>query len=162
MNGQNTQPRTWEQTQWDRSAGIRHAALAAGLDRVQKISKLNRRLVKKMQDGTLGTPTTEPEDDEDDDGVHVGDITINMPQTFEPPVVQPPTTHTPPRPPAEPVASTGISKALAAALIAASLLGGGGAGALLYSLARPIPKVTDTDTDTQYRIQLVDPDTKGQ
>ena len=146
MDGQQTQPQTWQQGQWDRSAGIRHAALAAGVERIQKASRLNRRLVKKLQDGTLGKETTEPEDEEDD-SVHVGDIWVTNTMPVPQPVASQPTT------PLTPLESTqtGLSKTAAAVLIAASLLGGAGTGAALYAWLKPTATMTDTDTRYQLR-----------
>lgn len=154
MDGQTqARPETWGQKQWDRSAGIRQAALAAGVGRIQKIARMNARLVRKTQDGTLGTETTEPED-EVDDTVHVGDITINMPQTT------PSTTAiTPPAPVQPAVKPASIWPYIA--LASASLLGGGGIGAAVAKYLTPVAAV-GTDTDTQYQLRLVEPKAKGQ
>lgn len=132
----------WGQKQWERSIGIRQATMASGLARLGKMSALNRRLVRKMQDGTLGEQTAEPEDEETDN-VHVGDVTIYQP-------------------PAPPAKSAGVLPT--AALAAASLLGGAGLAAAVLTLFRPpaapvAPTAqAATDTDTRYQLRLVDED----
>jgi hypothetical protein len=125
---------------------MRQMRQLAMLDKLRKQDGLVRRLVKKTQDGTLGTPT----DDqalETDDMLQVGD---NM-------IVQ--------------QSATGVSKLLAATAILAGMVGACGLGLGLATIVRPAaapiapvitapsadpPTAASLDRDTLYELRLVE------
>ena len=104
------------------------------------------RLIRKTQDGTLGKPTTEADDNaawpESDMAINLGDTTTNV-------------YHQPPQ------ASDGNrgrafgKAALLVGLLAAGLGGGALAATLLGGKETPARAVTDTDTNTQYGLRLL-------
>jgi hypothetical protein len=124
------------------------------IQRLAKQNKLNRRLVRKTQDGTLGKPTEEPEDEEDDT-VHIGDVTILQPASNQPTYSQ-----------INGVQDAGqkSNRLATAALLVATLLGGAGIGAAaLHYAATPAVSphpatsaATAADVDTQWTLRLVE------
>lgn len=67
-------PMAWHERLKRNWANVMLAQEAAGLDRAQRQAALVQRLVRKSQNGTLGTPTVEAEDAEGDEmGVRIGD-----------------------------------------------------------------------------------------
>jgi len=127
----------WKETLKRNWANTRLAHEAGMLGELMAEKALVRRLVKKSQDGTVGTPT---EEDEDVD-VNVGnEIHYHVAQTAAD--AQPTST------PITSTASAWLAPLLSAALAAA------GAGGLTYLMTRDIPTMVDTDTDTQYELRL--------
>lgn len=124
---------------WNDVAGIRHLNELRMLDKLRKQDSLVRRLVRKTQDGTLGTAT---DDQEPEEMLQVGDNLIMQ---------QP---------------AQGLGKWAQAAAIAAGLVAAGGLGGLATKLlldapaavapASVSPAVPATDLDTQYELRLVD------
>jgi hypothetical protein len=120
------------------------AQRAAGLDQTRQEARLVRRLVRKTQDGTLGRPTSEPEDgaeaEEDDVGVRIGDE-IHYHAS-----------------PAAAGQSGAIRPAMKIAAVIAGLLGSAGLGLGLGALGRPAepsPQIAPPAADgLQYDLRL--------
>jgi len=151
-------PRSWPEKLKRNWANTRLAQEAVMLDQMQKQNGLVRRLVRKTQDGSLGTRTEEPEDaeaaGEAEMGVMVGnEIHYHYPSPATPEAV--------PEAAAKPAASSGLSKLATAGVLAAAIGGGGGLGALVAQLVRPADTAAPTaavDADTQYDLRLTPPD----
>lgn len=140
------------------------------LQRLNKQNALNRRLVRKQQNGSVGQETTEVEDEEDD-YIHFGDTVTNVfrggaeqlqPAPTAPTISTPP----PPAPPQSPLEPTVIQQASQALwpIVLASALGAGGLGVGLTSmLMKPAPVIiptaagVDTDTGTLYQLEFAEP-----
>ena len=116
------------------------------IQRLKKQNTLNRRLVRKTQDGTLGKETEEPEDAEDeDDHIQFGD---NVTHVYN----------------SEPQTTTTTQAAEAKSpsiwpLVLATALGAGGLGAGVMALLKPTatPTVIEqkgNDTDTKYQLDF--------
>lgn len=146
------QPTTWEDRIAKQSIGIRQAERLMGAQGSDRRGRLVERLVRKTQDGTLGTATAE--DPGGEEVIQVGDNHYTV---------------LPAEPPA---ASSGLGKTLAATA-AALLVGGSGVGGAMWALQPTTPVAdppaaiaapdpgqtaaqTAADSDTRYRLQLVD------
>lgn len=148
--------------------GIKMAEKVSGLDKVNKSHAMARRLAKKQQDGTLMQDTVEPQDQEEDNVINVGDtyVTHQAPQA-------PPQPQVPPQQPIQPQPVKQELSGLQKGLAVAALVGGGMmaptiGGMALDAIARrvqvpqaPQQQFKDTDTDTQYELGLSSGKTKG-
>lgn len=120
------------------------------IQRLKKQNTLNRRLVRKTQDGTLGKETEEPEDAEDeDDHIQFGDNVTHVYNS------EPQTTTTTQ---AAPVLAEAKSPSIWP-LVLATALGAGGLGAGVMALLKPTatPTVIEqkgNDTDTKYQLDF--------
>ena len=156
----------WRQKMLERAVGIRQAERCLDMSRLEREARLVRRLVRKTQDGTLNKETDEPEDTEEDDRVHIGDITIigdsnlvseeaqrqtpiNADVTPKEPSPQPQPQPSQPRPTERTPKASFARRMLPYALAAAI---GTGAGAAVMNLIQP----DTTDRDTQYQLELVE------
>lgn len=130
------------------------------LQRLNRQGRLNRRLVRKQQDGTIGTETQEPEDTEDD-YIQFGNNTYNLGGSPDAGQISPPVRAASTSPPA-PSSPANTSSPAAASnplwpLVLATALGAGGLGVGLTSwLTRPAtqPAAVSADTDTQYQLDF--------
>ena len=115
------------------------------IQRLKKQNTLNRRLVRKTQDGTLGKETEEPEDAEDeDDHIQFGDNVTHVYNS------EPQTTTT---------QAAEAKSPLIWPLVLATALGAGGLGAGVMALLKPTatPTVIEQkvpDTDTKYQLDF--------
>lgn len=148
MTSQATQPKTWQDRLSKQSIGIRQAERLMGAQGLDRRGRLVERLVRKTQDGTLGTATGD--DPGGEDVIQVGDNHYTVL-------------------PAEPhtgTSSSSLAGKMLATAAAALLAGGGGVGAAMWALSGP--ETTDppaavapqtpgpnVDTDTKYRLRLV-------
>ena len=141
------------------SAQLEQLAEVMDVLRIDKQNALVRRLVKKHQDGTLGQPTDESDDQNaegsddmaEDDKVNFGDTTHNVYTITEP---------------VKSVTEKATGSLLPIVLAAA--LGGGGLGAaamalpaLLKSDPAPVVVPQDTDTDTQYLLEFAESESQS-
>jgi len=139
-----TQLDSWTDRLVKQSIGIRQAERLLGASGAHRRGRLVERLVRKQQDGTLGQPGG-PDASEADEMIQVGD------------------NHYTALPAAAGGGTGGLGTALAlgAGLLAASGAGVGGAMWLLADrVTEPTPSVAPAnpgpDTDTRYRLRLVD------
>lgn len=153
-------PRFWKSQAKRRRIGLMLADRAAGLLNLQRNQETTRRLVRKMQDGTLGRPEANGSAEDDEvEGIHVGDVyqwhneQPPAPSPSPPPVA--PTALSPP--------AAGPSPLTTALLTAATLLGGAAAGGgAMYLVGRdkdPPSAVAPVDTDLRYGLEIVRPAT---
>jgi hypothetical protein len=123
-------PKRWREKAKRGWIGLRTAGEAMGIAAVDRSHRIAERLVIKTQDGTLGKPTEEPTsgpiEEDGEMGIHVGD-TVNH--------------NYPPK-------ASGLKKA---AITAAQLAAGGGAGAGIPYLMGAFDK---PDADTKYELRL--------
>jgi hypothetical protein len=145
-------PRYWKSQAKRRRLGLMLADRAAGLLNLQRNQEATRRLVRKMQDGTLGQPDANGEATEagDVDGIRVGDEYHwhNQPQTTN--------TENRPTPPARDT----LTRLLTAALAGAGLAGGAAyvADKLSGDKEPPPAAVQPADGDLRYGLEIVRPE----
>ena len=127
---------------------LRNAAELLDVARLEEQNKLNRRLVRKSQDGTIGQP--------DEAGTDDMGTTVTLGDQFH--ITVPPDKEQPPSSPQkEP--RKGMSPLLATALTAGAFAVGGPAGVAIYKALEPavekvLPAPETTDSDTQYTIRF--------